>query len=64
MWLSHMKIGAQAAKVPQDVPVATDNILVQTIPTTATDLPVTPKERAKFTTDAPTPELINRLAMA
>ena len=59
-----MNIGAHAANVPHEVPVATERIPVHRMPTTATDLPVTPKERAIFTTEAPTPELMNMLAMA
>ena len=59
-----MNIGAHAANAPHEVPVATERIPVHRMPTTATDLPVTPKERAIFTTEAPTPELMNMLAMA
>ena len=52
---SHMKMGAQAAKVPQEVPVATESAAVQSSPITATVLAVTPSLRASVTTAAPTP---------
>ena len=64
MWLSHINIGAHAAKVPHDVPVATDRMAVHKRPTTATVFAVTPSESAIFTTAAPTPELMNTLAIA
>ena len=56
---SQRKIGEQAAKVPQEVPVATDNIAVAIRPVTAVVLAVTPKDRAMLTTEAPTPVFIN-----
>ena len=64
MWHNHRKIGAQAAKVPHDVPVATESTAVTAIPTTATLLAVIPAFRAKLITDAPTPVVINALAIA
>ena len=63
MWDNHRKIGAQAANVPQEVPVATDRTPVQTRPTQATVLAVTPSFSAMFTTDAPTPKLMKQFAI-
>ncbi|MPN11668.1 hypothetical protein SDC9_158972 [bioreactor metagenome] len=64
MWFSHKNIGAHAANVPQDVPVATESTAVTKNETTATVLPVTPRESAIFTKDAPTPVDINASAIA
>ena len=64
MCTSQRKIGEQAAKVPQEVHVATDKTAVTISPVTAVVLAVTPKDRAMFTTEAPTPVFINALAMA
>ena len=55
MWDSHMKIGAQAAKVPQEVPVATDRQQQQMKPTAATDFAVIPRDSAILMIAAPTP---------
>ena len=60
---NHKKIGAHAAKVPHEVPVATESTPVQTRPTQATVLAVTPSFNAMFTTDAPTPKLMKQLAI-
>ena len=60
---SHKKIGAHAAKVPHEVPVATESKAVQTSPTQATVLAVTPSFNARFTTAAPTPKLVKQLTI-
>ena len=64
MCTSQRKIGEQAAKVPQDVPVATDKTAVTIRPVTAVVLAVTPSDSAMLTTEAPTPVFIKALAMA
>ncbi len=64
IWHSHRKIGAHAANVPHEVPVATDRIAVTAIPTTATVLAVIPIERAMLITVAPTPVDMKALAIA
>ena len=64
IWLSHKKIGAQAANVPQLVPVAIDNIDVTIAPTRATVFPVIPRVNAILMIDAPTPVAINTSAIA
>ena len=61
---SHRKIGAHAAKVPQEVPVATESTPVTQRPTTATILAVMPRDSAMFTTEAPTPVDMNAFAIA
>ena len=61
---SHKKIGAHAANVPHEVPVATDKIAVTTRPTTAVVFAEIPSDSAIFTTDAPTPVDMNALAIA
>ena len=64
MWFNHKKIGAQAANVPQLVPVAIDSIDVTIAPTTATVLAVIPIFSAINIRDAPTPVDINASAIA
>ena len=64
MFTNHRKIGAHAANVPHDVPVATDRIAVTQSPITAVVLAVTPRLSARLTTDAPTPVDMNALAIA
>ncbi len=64
MWFSHKKIGAHAAKVPQEVPVATESIAVTKKPHTATLLAFTPRDSAILTIEAPTPVDINAFAIA
>ena len=61
---SHRKIGAQAAKVPQEVPFDTESTPVTHRPTTAQSLALIPSDSAMFTTEAPTPVDINALAIA
>ena len=55
MWFSQRKMGAQAAKVPQDVPVATERIAVTTRQAGATSLAVIPMESAMLMMAAATP---------
>ena len=55
MWLSQRKIGAQAAKVPQEEPVAKEMIQVTSMDTAATLRPVMPSSRAILIMEAPTP---------
>ena len=62
--LSHRKIGAQAAKVPQEVPVATESRQVTINEMTATVRPVTPSFRARLMSDAPTPVAMKLSATA
>lgn len=64
IWFNHKNIGAHAAKVPHEVPVATDNIDVTKKPTTATVLAVNPRLSDILTIDAPTPVDINDSAIA
>ena len=64
IWLSHKKIGAQAANVPQLVPVAIDNTEVTIAPVSATVFPVIPKFNAILMIDAPTPVDMNVSARA
>lgn len=54
MWFSQRNIGA-GRKRSHEVPVATERTAVTIMPTTATVLAVTPRLKATFTTDAPTP---------
>ena len=64
IWLSHKNIGAQAANVPHDVPVAIDRIAVIAAPTTATVFPVIPTFKAIIIRAAPTPVDMNASAIA
>ncbi|GEM_PF-6378611 len=59
--VSHKKIGAQAANVPQEVPVATESRAVTMKPTKAIVLQLSPRESVIFTIEAPTPVDINVL---
>lgn len=63
MWLSHKNIGAQAANVPQLVPVAIDSIDVISAPTSAKCCCYTNFNAIKIS-DAPTPVDINTDAIA
>ena len=64
MWINHKKIGAHAANVPQEVPVATDNTPVTNRPMQAVVFAVTPADNAKLTIAAPTPVDMNAEAIA
>ena len=64
MWFSHRKIGAQAAIVPHDVPVATDSTQVTRNPTTATSLAVSPSDSARLMIAAATPVAMKHSATA
>ena len=64
IWFNHRKIGAQAAKVPQEVPVATERTQHTIKAVTATVLAVNPKPNAILIMAAPTPVDINASAMA
>ncbi len=64
IWLSHKKIGAHAANVPQEVPVATERIAVTKNPHTATVLAFNPRDRAILTIEAPTPVDMKAFAIA
>ncbi len=64
MWFNHKKIGAQAAKVPQEVPVATERIDAIIKEVTATVFAVIPSPKAKLIIAAPTPVAINASAIA
>ncbi len=63
-WLSHKKIGAHAAKVPHDEPVATDNKHVTNRAAGAMVLAVTPSSSARLIKAAPTPVAIKHSATA
>ena len=54
-WLSHRKMGAQAAKVPQLEPVAMERMLVTSMDTMATVRAVMPSFSARMIREAPTP---------
>ena len=64
MWFSHRKMGAQAAKVPQEVPVATERSDVTIRAATATYLAVSPMESAMLMTAAATPVAMKHSATA
>ena len=54
-WFSQMKIGAQAAKVPQLEPVAIERMQVTRMEIGATVRAVTPSRSAMMISEAPTP---------
>ena len=64
MWFSHRKIGAHAAKVPQDVPVAIERIAVTMSEVIATSLAVSPRDRAMLMIEAATPVSMKHVATA
>ena len=64
IWVIHKKIGAQAAKVPHEVPVATDNTEETKKATRATVLAEMPMFRLKVIIEAPTPVDIKASAIA
>ena len=64
IWLSHMNIGAHAAKVPHDVPVAIERMAVTMSEVIATSLAVSPRERAMLMMEAATPVSMKHVATA
>ena len=64
IWFNHKNTGAQAANVPQEVPVAMDRIAVTMAPTKATVFPVIPNFNAIIMIEAPTPVDMNASAIA
>ncbi len=64
MWLSHKKIGAQAANVPHEVPVAIDKIEVTIKDVTATSFAVNPNDKAMLIIEAATPVSMKHVATA
>ena len=64
MSFSHKNIGAHAANVPHDVPVAIESIAVTISATAGTSLAVTPIERAILMMEADTPVTMKHEATA
>ena len=64
IWFSQRKIGAHAANVPQDVPVAVDSTAVSRRATTAMVFALSPAASDILMTDAATPVDIKHSATA
>ncbi|MPM92892.1 hypothetical protein SDC9_140028 [bioreactor metagenome] len=64
MWLSQRKMGAHAAKVPQEVPVAIDSTAVTIKATTARTFALSPAASDMLITEAATPVAMKHSATA
>ena len=64
MWFSQRNIGAHAAKVPHEVPVAIERIAVTMRAVTAMSFAVIPRESAMLMISAATPVSMKHVATA